>query len=303
LTVVGDMVIDAARAAKDRAVLCAPFTKRGIVERVTEILDPAVEVTLFTRWRPEEVAAGVSDTAVLALLENRGGRVFLHDPLHAKAFIFDDIALVGSANLTARALGWTASPNLELLIEVAADTAEVVSLQEELGRGAVRATPAMADEIERVAALLPPAPVVPPETAGDHPQGAPWHPRLREPRELFVAYRGDGGRLSRQSSEAAAADLACLEPPTGLEREAFEALIGTRLLQEPVVLWVDAALSEPRRFGEVRDLLMGRLDLGREEAGYAWQTLMRWLLTFAPRRYSRSTPSHSEILVRTDGAG
>jgi hypothetical protein len=300
LTALGDAVIAAAHAAEDRAVLCAPFVKSGALEPVLRALDPAVGIVLFTRWRPDEVAAGVSDTAALTLIEGRGGRVFLREPLHAKAFIFDDIALVGSANLTAKALGWTANPNVELLIEVPADTAEVVRLEVQLEHGAVRATAAIAEEVERVAALLPRATMEllePREEADD----VPWHPRLREPRDLFVAYRGDSGRLSRQSAEAAEADLVHLEPPSGLERAAFEALVGTRLHQEPVVLWINEALSEPRRFGEVRDLLMARLDLGREDAAYAWQTLMRWLLTFAPHRYSRSTPSHSEILVRVEG--
>src|ERR1700761_8118340 len=125
----GDAVIKAGRAAEERAVLCAPFVKIGALEPVLGALAPAVDVLLFTRWRPEEVAAGVSDTAVLGLIEGRGGRVFLCDSLHAKAFIFDDVALVGSANLTARALGWTAAPNLEVLIEVSADLAEVVGLE------------------------------------------------------------------------------------------------------------------------------------------------------------------------------
>ena len=77
--------------------------------------------------------------------------------------------------------------------------------------------------------------------------------------------------------------------------------MGTRLLQAKVVQQIDGLLAEPRRFGEIRDLLANTLDLNREEASFAWQTLMRWMLYFLPSRYVRSVPSHSEMLIRRDG--
>ena len=298
MTILGDAVLAAARGTEARALLCAPFVKTGVLEPLLEALGPDVEVELFTRWRPDEVAAGVSDTGVLPLLEARGGRTFLCDSLHAKLFAFDDVALVGSANLTAKALGWARNPNLELLLEVSSmGAAEVEVLEHELRRSSVPATAAIAAEVERVAALLPSVSAEPPTTAVE----ILWCPHLREPRDLFVAYRGDGHRLSRQSLAAATADLAHLELPPGLERPPFEALVGTRLLQEALLQQVDDLLSESRRFGEVRDLLSGSLGLDREEASYAWQTLMRWMLHFLPARYTRSVPSHSEILVRREG--
>lgn len=302
MTVLGDAVLAAARGATRRALLCAPFVKTGVFEPLLEALAPDVEIELYTRWRPDEVAAGVSDTGVLALLEARGGRTFLCDPLHAKLFAFDDVALVGSANLTAKALGWGPNPNLELMLEVPADTAAVGELERELRRAAVPATAAIAEEVERVAALLQPAPVPPLPPPAPEAEPAIWHPHLREPRDLFVAYRGDSERLSRQSQAAAAEDLSRLELPPGLDRPAFEAVVGTRLMQEPVVQQVDELLTESRRFGEVRDLLSGSLGLQREEASYVWQTLMRWMLHFLPARYARSVPSHSEILVRREGS-
>lgn len=296
----GDLVLTAARSAETQALLCAPFVKTGVLEPLLEALGAGVEVELFTRWRPDEVAAGVSDTAVLPLLEARGGRTFLCDSLHAKLFAFDDVALIGSANLTAKALGWSRSSNLELLLEVPAGTAEVAALEQELRRISVPATAAIAAEVERVAALLPSFPAEPPPPETPEVAEVLWRPRLREPRDLFVAYRGDAEQLSRQSLAAATADLAHLELPPGLERSSFEALVRTRLLQEPVVQRVDDLLGASRRFGEVRDLLAGSLDLDREEASYAWQTLMRWMLHFLPARYALSVPSHSEILVRRE---
>jgi hypothetical protein len=297
----GDAVLEIAQGVKARALLCAPFVKVGVLKPLLETLSPEIEVELFTRWRPEEVAAGVSDIGVLPLLEKREGKVFLCDSLHAKLFLFDSAALVGSANLTAKALGWAQNPNLELLLTVPAATPEVEALECELRRTSIPATEAIAIEVERVAAMLPTSP------AASQPATVPsevkkeWLPLLREPRDLFVAYGGDSNRLSRDSSTAAIADLTWLEVPLKLDRISFEALVGTRLLQAQVVQQVDDLLAESRRFGEIRDLLANTLDLDREEANYAWQTLMRWMLYFLPGRYARSVPSHSEILVRRDG--
>lgn len=294
----GEAVLEAANSARTRALLCAPFVKVSVLKPLLGVLAPEIEVELFTRWRPDEVAAGVSDTESLPLLEKRGGKVFLSDSLHAKLFLFDNAALVGSANLTAKALGWTRNPNLELLLKVPATAPEVETLERELRRMSIQATAAIAAEIERVAAMLPaPLAALPPLAEPGEVEGS-WLPLLRDPRDLFVAYHGDATRLSRDSSAAAIADLAWLEVPSGLDRASFEALVGTRLLQAHVVKRVDELLIESRRFGEIRDLLASTLNLDREEANYAWQTLMRWMLYFLPSRYARSVPSHSEILVR-----
>ncbi len=295
----GETLVAAARRAGERAVLCAPFVKVTSLQTVLDTIPEGVAIELFTRWRPDEVAVGVSDTAVLSIVEERSGTVHLCDRVHAKLFRFDDVALIGSANLTAAALGWSASPNLELLVEVPASTPEVVALEISLRRDAVPATEEIAAAVERAAALLP-AVALPSANNADpeaHRSGS-WHPLLREPRDLSIAYSRGLDLLSGASAAAASVDLAALEIPPGLGVEAFEAVVGTRLMQARLVQIVDDALAEPQRFGAIRDLLGDLLDLNRAEASHAWQTLMRWLLYFLPSRYSRAVPSHSEIMVK-----
>ncbi len=135
----------------------------------------------------------------------------LCDRVHAKLFRFDDVALVGSANLTAAALGWSANPNLELLIEVPARAPEVAVLEASLARDAVPASAEIAAAVERAAALLPT--VSPKVGSADSPPLRPgsWHPLLREPRDLTIAYSQGPDRLSSASATAAAADLSALE--------------------------------------------------------------------------------------------
>lgn len=295
----GESVSALARTASKQALLCAPFSKAPVIERLLDEIDTEVEVELFTRWRADEVAAGVSDTAVLPLVERRGGSVFLCDPLHAKLLRFDSRALVGSANLTGSALGWSISPNLELLVEVPATTPEVVTLEKKMRQESIPATAEIAADVERAAALLPSSRhQAAAEELTSTAISGPWRPLLRDPSNLFRAYSRGSETLSSASAKAAAADLSALEPPPSLDRPAFESLIATRLLQSPLVQQVDTLLAESQRFGAISDFLGNALSMGSTDASYAWQTLMRWMLYFLPDRYVRTVPSHSEVMVR-----
>lgn len=296
--VVGEVLLEACSRARERLVLCAPFVKRGVLDRALEQVDDAVTIELFTRWRPEEVAAGVSDTAVLEAIEARGGVVRLCDRLHAKYVWADRRVWLGSANLTAKALGWARRPNLELLIEVPEASEEVAALERVLRSESVEATTELAAEVERAAAMLVGAVRTDRDEATEPAE--PWLPRLREPRDLHLAYSVGVERLSSTSASAALTDLQALELPPGLDRPAFEAVVGTRLLQTPIVREVDHLLARSQRFGAVRELIQRRTGLSRDEASHVWQTMMRWLLHFAPTRYERTVPNRSEVLRRME---
>lgn len=300
-TPLGDLLLDLAGGARQTALLCAPFVKIPALARVLAAIDAGVRIELFTRWRPEEVAAGVSDTGTLALIQEREGTVFLRDPLHAKLFLVDERGLVGSANLTNKALGWSQDPNIELLVEVAADFPEIEALVTDLRANSVVAHQGLASEIEQVAAQLPKT-LSPPtgEQSQTEFQSQLWWPNLREPRDLFIAYTRGAEQLSKESAASAAQDLAYLEIPAGFDRDQFDSLVGTRLLQAPLIRRIDELLSRSRRFGEIRQLFAETFDLDRYGADYAWQTSMRWLLYFLPDHYERTVPSHSEIMVRKE---
>src|SRR4051812_35805335 len=141
----GDQLLQLCREARSTLVLCAPFAKCSVIARALAEVEGDVRVELFTRWRPEEVAAGVSDTAVLDLVVAHGGAVYLCDRLHAKFYRCETKALVGSANLTATALGWVEQPNLELLLRVQRD--EVAGLERVLRSEALLATKETAEEV------------------------------------------------------------------------------------------------------------------------------------------------------------
>lgn len=293
----GSCLLDLAATARREFVMCAPFAKRVVIDRLLTEVPSGVELSLITRWRPEEVAAGVSDTAVLASMRSRGGVVYLHDRLHAKFYRNETKVMLGSANLTATALGWSPAPNLELLVEGSSDQTEW--LERYLLTESVEATQAMADEVDELARILPRidfANVATPEPVNSTARD--WIPQLRAPSDLFLAYRWGPGRLASRSAEAAATDLTVLDLPAGLDQTQFRQLVGHRLLNQPAFKAVDKFIETPRRFGEVSRMLSDLVGCSRAEGDEAWQTMMRWMLEFMPDRYERDVARHTEVLRR-----
>ena len=291
----GQLIERLCREARTELVLCAPFAKLGVVDRLLDaVAHDTVAPLLITRWRPEEVAAGVSDTAVLGALEARGGRVLLHDQLHAKYYRTEAVALLGSANLTGTALGWRWPSNLELLAP--APLVDVTALERRLLLEGIVATRELAAEVELQAAKLGlPKPL--PEGLVLVASDAMWVPALRYPQDLFGAYVGGPYELSSASANAAARDLLVLDLPTGLSRETFDKEVGERLWQSEMVRELSPLLATPRRFGALAREVETRLGLPREDANAVWQTLMRWLLIFCPNRVELQVSHVSEMLV------
>lgn len=285
---------------------------------MTEV-SSGVAVTCVTRWRPEEVAAGVSDLEVFDELQGRDESTLLLLPrLHGKYYRGDERCLVGSANLTERALGWSESPNIELLLEessadpgvaqferfviesaceatgeikmlVAAAAAQLQTHFEQHGQLALSREPLESDQHDEENEPL--------ETAGTI-EILTWLPALRQPQDLYMAYQGQREQLAMASRRAATSDLAVIDPAPGLPHECFETAVGIALLQMPLIAEIDRVLVEPQRFGALRDLIASRTGASKSEASFMWQTTMRWLLHFLPSRYARRVPFHSEVFRR-----
>lgn len=297
--------------ATERVLLAAPFMKVQALRRCLEGATSGLHVDVFTRWRPEEVAAGVSDLAVWDLVrEMPNARLFLSHRLHAKVYRTESRCVVGSANVTGSALGWVMPSNLELLIECGVDEPRVLAFERALRASAVEVD----DELHsRMLALVAryelEAPVcavaedvaawgVTAERGVTPPTALSWVPALRQPDDLYVAYIGDYDLLSTQARIAARSDLDVLSLPKGLKRGAFNDAVEIALAQMPAVAVVDSLVATPQRFGAVVDELQHTLGLGHEESVASWQALMRWLLFFAPDRYERRVDRHTEMFAR-----
>lgn len=298
----GARLLDAAASCRREAFLVAPFAKRAVLERLVSALDAGVSLTVVTRWRPEEIRAGVSDTDVYGLVIEFGGQLLLQNSLHAKWYRFDDCLLVTSANLTDAAMGWRKSANLEVATDVVVDPMSL-AFEAHLRDVSLPASEELVDYMEAAAEALPGV-VTGVEFSSEivrEPGSGPWIPATRIPALLFSVYSGSTDDLSAAALAGARDDLSALHVPGGLSEVAFVSFVRARLLTQPIFAEVAAFASRPRRFGEFRDHLAAFAGLSdKHEADRAWQKLMRWMLFFYPGVYWSEARPHSEIFGRRD---
>lgn len=309
----GEQLEQLCATGRREIILAAPFVKAHTLSRLLSHVRDNVTVRCVTRWRPEEIVAGVSDLAIWPLLRERlYSSLWLCNDLHGKYYRVDEQCLVGSANLTDTALGWAPQPNLELLVALPLSHAGLDVFESTIFARSITVDEALFRQISMVVDLMHDQLATPPTmireipaTFDVNPNGPPtsdehWLPSLRQPVDLFVAYAGRWDELTTTSRFAATVDLQALLIPSGLTKSAFNAYIGVLLLQKPLIRQIDTFLAAPQRFGAVRDFIMElpHLEDDNFDPSYAWQTLMRWLLHFLPMRYTRIPSRHSEILQR-----
>ena len=278
--------------------------RSAALERLLCQVSRTVDVTIVTRWRLADLVAGASDLGVFEVATARAAKLYIRQDLHAKFFAADDMCLVGSANVTSAALGWRELPNLELLVPVRRAVAEVVEFEGELRRGAVRASPALRDclarlleddgrwsakvgeVLQREAALG----VLPPK----------WIPRVRNPEELYAAYRGESD-VSRLAREAMLEELRQIGVVPGLDQREFRAWVGAALSGSPLVGSVLQRIDEVGEMTE-GDLaeVMGGMDAAADgrDTREILEVLERWLTYFLPAQYETARDSVKLVRAR-----
>jgi len=301
--------------ACNEVVLVAPFVKAFVLKELLARIPIDITVRCVTRWQPEEILRGVSDLEIWFLIKKRPrSSLLLRPDLHAKFYRADEKCLVGSANLTVKALGWSNSPNFELLVPLMASEPTLKTFETQLFSGCVQVNQSLFEQMSATVQLLAekypdlsPFASNTPDASQEETFASDekvlveaWLPKLRNPQELYLAYSGQQEKLTTVARKAATSDLLSLPTISNLPKTAFEACIGTLLLQKPIVQKVDAFVETPQRFSAVRNLLTSLpcASLSNFDADRAWQTLMRWLLHFLPHRYALSVPNYSEIFYR-----
>jgi len=290
--------------------LVSPFVKSAALGRLLEALPKSVVLTVITRWRPLEIAAGVSDLAVLdQCLARPGGVLYLLDNLHAKYYRVDDSVFIGSANLTAAGLGWSSAPNLEILHQVGFDENWERFEQLVLMRSA-RATRELRDVVQAAVDSLPPTQPIPFGSVEDQlPTGIGtsatlrWVPSSRSPESLFSCYQGCHDRVTQSAMKAGQWDVSALSLPSGLSADQFVSFTRAALLQQPVMRELREISGDGPRFGELKVRFSKRfaLELEGRDVTEATQTLMRWATCFFPDRYRVRVFRYSECLQYVDG--
>ena len=303
----GDAVPGLIANATSRVVIAAPYIKsatiRQLFRKVPEIVS---ELFCVTRWLPEDIASDICDLEVFNdVMEVQGGQLLIHPHLHAKYYSNGQETLVGSANLTARGLGWHTPANVELLVALPAEFPGLTDWEALLLDSAVVATEQLREQIRKQAEQLlhngpiSHAPEVGNETEEDK-RVTFWVPRCPVPERLWEVYCGGGADIMVSSAfKAAQDDLTALSPPQGLTKDLFTAYVAGILRQMPLLTEIDrlalTGLTDAKAYKFLSEHLTG--DAGDvNEFDQIWRIVKLWLIFFFPESYRLETGQ--EVLIK-----
>ena len=272
------------KTAQVRVILCAPFIKADVLKTILPIVPINIPVQIFTRWRATEVAAGVSDLEVLQIAtEKPHTELRLLNNLHAKLYLADDLCLVGSANLTARALGWAENSNVELLVPANSTDPDIDYLLKRLHSAEI-ATVEIRSKIEELADALKMTRLEEGEDmSGDSSKHQfAWLPRCAAPDKLYEIYSNPKTTaVVTGTKEDGFADIKDLQIQSGLSEIDFKTGIRDTLLQLPafaeIIDIVPQGLSDA---GGIERIKEARPDLLEEDVRAQWRILREWIGIF-----------------------
>jgi len=151
MIVLGERLCKACQTAEKEVFLAAPFIKRNALHRVIEAIPNTIQLTVIVRFLPLDLASNVTDKEIVEdLLSRPNTEILAHPTIHAKIYRIDNRVLIGSANLTGRALGWGTPSNVELLLEVPAVNEDVRTVESHLRKTGYNLTPSIVNEIVSV---------------------------------------------------------------------------------------------------------------------------------------------------------
>lgn len=128
------------RSAQERVLVISAFLSADILQTLLTETPGDVERMIFANWSAEDIASGASDWQAWDVAREFGAQMFACPALHAKIFVADGCAIVGSANATKSGLSGYPAGNLELLVEVDAeldDVADVIKMVQDASKPAL----------------------------------------------------------------------------------------------------------------------------------------------------------------------
>ena len=113
--------------AREQVLVVSAYIRSDMLHQLLDAVPDNVAVTVYTRWHIDDILTGASDRKAWDVAKNHGTRFYSCPRLHAKMYIADNAALVGSANATNKGLRGSESSNIELLLPVDATQKDITA--------------------------------------------------------------------------------------------------------------------------------------------------------------------------------
>jgi hypothetical protein len=285
----------------------SPYATASGLRELFARIPPPVGLQVITSWSSNTLLSGSADPEVYRVVEEVGGRLYLHDRIHLKLYICSHHqAVLSTGNLTRKGLGFSASPNIEAsaFVDLVSTDWQIIS---KLFEESQRVTKEIYDEAvaycakyKKPAEIAPkfviPRPIVATEMFS-------WLslPATISPAELWKSYSAEYSGDDPEKQARLSHDLELYEIQDGLTEELFYIQTGTHFLKHPFIVkfieWL--VLEETAHFGAVKAWLQNTCS--DKPTPYRWeltpatQALFDWLAFYHPKiRWDR--PNHSQLL-------
>ncbi len=279
--------------AQESVLLVSPFITSQLFESILKEVDNDVQVTLVTRFRPDEIAKGLNSLKLFDVLRERSrGELRLSYHLHAKYYRADDSVILGSGNLTNKGLNTFPGGNHEIMIQVDRSFAGIDQFETKiLAESTIPSEENIADLNEMVECLkliaidrkiqLIPSVEIRSESPSD------WMPLCESPSSVFNVYLNDLKEIDQKIVQDAKIDLSYLSIPTGINEEQFKKYIRIVIQQSGIMSAFKIELDRNRKLDKVIgiEIIVKKFDRDREEAEKLWFSSINWLAYFFPEKF------------------
>lgn len=272
----GNRIRNLFKGSRGNIAIIAPFIKRRALYSLLEVIPSGVHVRCVTRWRPEEIASGISDPDIIKVLDNRGDyKLTLVDNLHAKLYIAENICLVGSANVTLQGLGDLDNSNIEILVETSISDPDVSNTLSNIAQVEKIATLETADKMIALASSLPPNDLT---LGGDRF----WFPYSTKPEKAYYLYTYPTDAYIAEVDRILLLDIERARLPHGLSKENFKFEICNLLEEIPLTQGLldakfDITINKAEAYPYLSPLITDEYTIDD-----LWRAFVSWMVFFFP---------------------
>ena len=128
--------------ARHRILIISAYVGSETLDSLLEAASSAAtNREVVANWSTKDVSSGASDWRAWDVVKAHGASMYACSGLHAKLYVADEVALVGSANATTPGLHGGERANLELIVSVSAREPEVTRLIRKVNQTKIAAPP------------------------------------------------------------------------------------------------------------------------------------------------------------------
>jgi hypothetical protein len=291
-----------------RALISSAFcTSAQLIDLISTVSPETEEKALVVRWRISDFLMGASDPEIFHVCAQNEWPLYANANLHAKIYLFDKSAVVGSANLTSRGLsGSPPAGNIEAATYT--DSPPEISDISKWFKHTLHGSYIVDEEVyNETVRLIHENKVDYDFDEIDQTFGRSLEQKLQRSKNIellcrdmiFMQYNDFINAVSIHSqSDDVQHDLQLLK----LSPPFTDAALMKAFTNSPGYRWLDAQLSEPRSFGELSSRLHN--SLADDPAPYRktvkifMQNILSWLEALASPQHLIERPGHSQIVSK-----